>query len=185
MQNLEFLNTLHDVKQHIPNAEIDLKYATTGNFVGQVVYDFKTCYLLGVVIEKLILVQAELAQHNLGLKIWDGYRPQAAQELFWQLKPDEDYVVHPNKGSRHTRGVAVDVTLIDLTTKIELEMPSGFDDFSECAHINYTDAAKAAITNRDLLIFTMAKYGFLVWKNEWWHFDLNGWEDYPLLDFVP
>ncbi len=185
MENKQQLNTLQDVKKSIPSIEIDLRYATSNNFVHQQVYDFKICYLLVEVIEKLKLVQQDLASLGLGLKIWDGYRPMYAQEKFWKLMPDENYVAHPKKGSRHTRGTAVDVTLINVVTKEELAMPSGFDDFSERAHANYTKASMQALANRDLLINAMEKHGFTVWHHEWWHFDLINWQNYPVLDFIP
>lgn len=178
-------HNLIEVKKIIPTIEIDLKYATDNNFVNQKVYDFNKCYLLEEVITKLKLVQDNLSTLGLGLKIWDGYRPMYAQEKFWDIMPDENYVAHPKTGSRHTRGTAVDVTLIDLKSKQELEMPSGYDDFSEKAHTNYTDATKSTIKNRDLLIKTMEKYGFIVWKNEWWHFDIIGWQSYPVINFIP
>lgn len=174
--------SLIDVKSKIPDIEVDLKYASTDNFVNQKIYNFDVCYLLDIVVEKLELIQQELATLNLGLKIWDGYRPISAQEKLWQILPDENYVAHPQKGGRHTRGTAVDVTLMNLSTKEELEMPSEFDDFSERASINYTNATPAAIKNRTLLINTMEKHGFIVWINEWWHYDLCGWQDFPVID---
>lgn len=83
---------------------------------------------------------------------------------------------------RHTRGTAVDLTLINLSTGVELEMPSDFDDFSERAHLNYTGGLPVALQNRDLLVRTMAKHGLIAWRNEWWHFDLVDWEKYPVID---
>ncbi len=181
-QNMSYLV---NVKSVIPSIEIELKYATHTNFVGQRVYNFNTCYLLDEVAERLKEIQKKLNVQALGLKIWDGYRPMYAQEEFWRLMPDERYVAHPKKGSRHTRGTAVDLTVIDFLTKKELEMPSQFDDFSEAAHIEYYGASKTAIQNRELLIHIMQEHGFEVWHNEWWHFDLNNWQNYPVLDFLP
>lgn len=182
MNHKKIKHTLIDVKSKIPDIEIDLKYASDDNFVHQKIYKFDKCYLLDIAVEKLMFVQKELATVNLGLKVWDGYRPICAQEKLWQILPDENFVAHPQKGGRHTRGTAVDVTLIDLSTKEELEMPSKFDDFSERACINYTNATPTAINNRSLLINTMEKHGFIVWKNEWWHYDLCDWQEFPIID---
>jgi zinc D-Ala-D-Ala dipeptidase len=182
MSHKKTSHSLIDVKSKIPDIEVDLKYASMENFTHEKIYNFEICYLLDVVVEKLGLIQQELATLNLGLKIWDGYRPIYAQKKLWQILPDENYVAHPQKGGRHTRGTAVDVTLINLSTKDELEMPSGFDDFSEKACINYMEASPNAIKNRTLLINIMQKHGFIVWINEWWHFDLCGWQDFPLID---
>ena len=115
---------------------------------------------------------------GLRLKIWDGYRPVAAQWKFWKLVPDEGYVSDPRKGGRHTRGTAVDLTLITKEGH-ELLMPSVFDDFSEKAHRNFMDAPKEAIQNRELLQKVMEKHGFVGLPTEWWHFDMIGWKNYP------
>ena len=122
-----FFNTMYpgilvNVKKIIPSVEIDLKYATTDNFVGKRIYNYNICYLLSKVAEALKLVQAELELQGLGIKIFDGYRTMQAQRKFWEVCPDERYVSNPDKEmGRHTRGTAVDLTLIDLKTKNELE----------------------------------------------------------------
>lgn len=126
---------------------------------------------------KIAVVQEELESIGLGLKIWDGFRPMAVQWKFWELVPDERYVSDPRKGGRHTRGTAVDVTLITKEGQ-ELIMPSSFDDFSEKAHRNYQGASVEAIQNRELLEKVMEKHGFVGIPSEWWHFDFVGWEDY-------
>jgi D-alanyl-D-alanine dipeptidase len=169
---------LLDIQSVIPQVQVDLKYATTDNFTGQIVYDFGQCLLIEEVAEALTHVQAELEAMGLGLKIWDGFRPVAAQWKFWELVPDERYVSDPRKGGRHTRGTAVDLTLI-TTDGTELPMPSLFDDFSEKAHRNYVDASDEEIHNRELLQAVMEKHGFVGLPTEWWHFDLIGWENYP------
>jgi D-alanyl-D-alanine dipeptidase len=129
-------------------------------------------------------VQEELGVMGLGLKIWDGFRPVAAQWKFWELVPDERYVSDPRKGGRHTRGTAVDLTLITKDGQ-ELSMPSAFDDFSEKAHRDYAGATKEEIKNRELLQKIMEKHGFIGLPTEWWHFDLAGWESHPPLDTTP
>lgn len=172
---------LLDIQSEIPNIKVELRYATENNFTGRIVYNFRTCLLRQGVIDKLRNVQTELETMGLGLKIWDGFRPIEAQWKFWELVPDERYIADPRKGGRHTRGTAVDLTLIDQEGQ-ELPMPSDFDDFSEKAHVNYTGAAPEEIANRELLKTVMEKHGFEGIATEWWHFDLLGWEKYPPLD---
>jgi D-alanyl-D-alanine dipeptidase len=175
---------LVDIQSFIPHIQVDLKYATTDNFTGQIVYDFNCCLLLKEAALQLRDVQAELESVGLGLKIWDGFRPVAAQWKFWELVPDERYVSDPRKGGRHTRGTAVDLTLITREGE-ELLMPSGFDDFSEKAHQNYMGTSEEAISNRELLREIMERHGFVGLPTEWWHFDLIGWQNYPPIDFSP
>ena len=163
-----------------PNIQIDLKYATPDNFTGQVVYDFAHCLLLESVARALDDVQRELELLGLGLKIWDGYRPIAAQWKFWEICPDPRYVSDPRKGGRHTRGTAVDLTLVDAEGH-ELLMPTAFDDFTEKAHRNYTGTSEEALRNRTLLQTVMERHGFTGLATEWWHFDFKGWENCPVI----
>lgn len=163
---------------------MDLKYATTDNFTGHIVYHFECCLLLKEAALQLRDVQAELEAVGLGLKIWDGFRPVAAQWKFWELMPDERYVSDPRKGGRHTRGTAVDVTLITKDGQ-ELLMPSEFDDFSEKAHHDYMEVSDEAIANREFLREIMERHGFIGLPTEWWHFDLAGWQDHPPVDITP
>ncbi len=183
--SLNLMSELVDIHDIAPTIKIDLKYATSENFTGQVVYSFHRCYLIKEAAEKLKNVQEELETHRLGLKIWDGFRPFSAQWKFWELVPDERYVSNPMKGGRHTRGTAVDLTLIDQNGN-ELPMPSLFDDFSERAHRDYLSATTEEIKNREFLQTIMEKHGFIGLPTEWWHFDLNGWQNYaPLEAFEP
>lgn len=175
---------LVDVQSIAKNIQIELKYATTDNFTGQVVYDFQRCFLVKEAALRLGTIQTELESLGLGLKIWDGFRPIAAQWKFWELVPDERYVSDPRKGGRHTRGTAVDVTLITSDGQ-ELPMPSAFDDFSEKAHRTYMLSSDEEIRNRELLQEVMERHGFIGLPTEWWHFDLKGWESYPPIDFTP
>ncbi len=172
---------LVDLQSFVPNIQIDLKYATTDNFTGQIVYSFQCCLLLKEAALRLRDVQAELETVGLGLKVWDGFRPLAAQWKFWELVPDERYVSDPRKGGRHTRGTAVDLTLITNEGK-ELVMPSEFDDFSEKAHQDYMGVSDEAIRNRTFLREVMERHGFIGLPTEWWHFDLVGWENYQPIE---
>lgn len=175
---------LIDVQSLIPRIFVDLKYATPDNFTGTRVYEFHRCFLLKEAALKLAEVQAELESMGLGLKIWDGFRPIETQWKFWELVSDERYVADPRKGGRHTRGTAVDVTLVTKEGR-ELFMPSAFDDFSEKASRDYQEASEEAIRNRELLQEVMEKHGFVGYANEWWHFDFIGWENYPPIDWTP
>lgn len=174
---------LVDLESYIPGIVIDLKYATEDNFTGQVVYDFDCCLLHEAAALQLAEVQAELQTVGLGLKVWDGFRPMAAQWKFWELVPDPRYVSDPAKGGRHTRGTAVDLTLIDEEGR-ELAMPSEFDDFSEKAHQDYLGGTEEEASNRDFLRVVMERHGFTGLRTEWWHFDLVGWEEYPPLELM-
>jgi D-alanyl-D-alanine dipeptidase len=173
---------LVNITSVIPNIKVDLKYATADNFTGAIVYEFQECFLHEDAAIKLAEVQAELESMGLGLKIWDGYRPIAAQWRFWELVPDPRYVSDPRKGGRHTRGTAVDLTIVTIDGQ-ELVMPTGFDDFTEKANRDYQGASEEATHNRNLLRHIMEKHGFKAGTSEWWHFDLEGWKNYPPIDY--
>ncbi len=130
---------------------------------------------------KLDAVQKKLEGMNLGLKVWDCYRPLAVQQTLWTILPDERYVANPRKGSRHNRAASVDVTLVDSEGK-ELQMPTGFDDFGPRAHHHYQDLPDRAIRNRDLLKGMMEKAGFIPLSDEWWHYDDEKWVQYDIMD---
>ncbi|HEY4255167.1 MAG TPA: D-alanyl-D-alanine dipeptidase [Chlamydiales bacterium] len=164
-----------------PKILVDLRYATTNNFTGKKVYDFEQCFLLKQVAANLNEVQKELELVGLGIKIWDGYRPLSAQWKFWEIMPDERYVSDPRKGGRHTRGTAVDLTLVD-SRGLELLMPTLFDDFSEKAHRDHEDLPPEAMDHRDFLREVMEAHGFSGIETEWWHYDLVGWEQFPLIE---
>ena len=158
------------VRDYIPDLVTELKYATAGNFAGVVLYDFTEVYLRYSTVLKLMDVQADLRQQGLRLKIWDGYRPLEAQEKLWYAKPDPNYVSNPWSGTNsHSRGNTVDVTLVDKDGK-ELEMPSGFDEFSSFGDRDYSDCTDTAAANAALLQEIMEAHGFEGLQSEWWHF---------------
>lgn len=158
------------VSDYIPNIVIDLKYATTDNFTGQVIYDSDEAYLRYGTVKKLIQVQVELEKLGLSLKLWDGYRPPAAQYKLWDICPDANYVSDPNKGfSSHSRGNTVDVTLVDLNG-LDVDMPTGFDDFTKRADRDYSDCSRNQRENALLLEELMTRYGFKPYAKEWWHY---------------
>lgn len=158
------------VTDYLPDIFVDLKYAGTDNFTGQAVYDFDGVYLRYGTVKKLLAVQTDLRELGLGLKIWDGFRPVSAQHKLWEICPDTRYVANPNAGfSSHSRGNTVDVTLVDSEGR-EVEMPTGFDDFTKKADRDYSDCSRAAADNALILEVLMEKHGFSGYKNEWWHF---------------
>jgi D-alanyl-D-alanine dipeptidase len=160
----------------------EVRYATHNNFTGEALYPLPRLFLHQDTARALERVQRDLRKRGLGLKIWDAYRPLQVQQKMWNLIRDERYVSNPakNKG-RHTRGTAVDVTLVDHLGR-ELPMPSDFDDFTDRAHRNYGGGSQAQRRNRKLLEDVMSKHGFIGYPTEWWHFDLKNWEKYPPLD---
>lgn len=172
---------LVNVLDYIPNVVLDIRYATENNFTKKVVYPNANCFLERVVAQALAEVQKELKPLGLRLKIWDGYRPLSVQKIFWNIMPDARYVASPEKGSRHNRGCAVDLTLVDSQGN-ELPMGSEFDDFSERAHRSFTGLTHVEAANRVLLETVMVKYGFASNPWEWWHYDFKGWEKYPIQD---
>jgi len=165
-----------------PSILVDIKYATDDNFVGQAVYDMPEAFARKPVVDALVDIQNELSDQNLGLKVFDAYRPYAVTVKFYEIIKDTMWVAAPWHGSRHNRGCAVDLTLVDLNTGEELAMPTGFDDTDEKAHVDFMELPEEIIKNRELLITTMKKHGFTVYPYEWWHYDFEGWENYELLD---
>lgn len=158
------------MSDYIPDLTVELKYATTDNFTDTVIYDFTDAYLRYGTVKKLIEVQAALAEYDLYLKVWDAYRPVSAQYTLWEVYPDSTYVANPNTGvSSHSRGSAVDVTLVDARG-IEVEMPTGFDDFSTLADRDYSDCTDDAAANAQLLQDVMEDAGMTGYWGEWWHF---------------
>lgn len=172
---------LVDIRSVNPRIRLDIRYATTDNFTKTKVYDEARCFLRPDVARRLSRAQTELEAQGLGLKVYDCYRPLSVQRKFWALVPDERYVADPAKGSRHNRGAAVDLTLVDAAGR-ELPMPTGYDDFTPKASPDATDLPADVIRNREILKRAMLRQGFTPFPTEWWHFDAPGWEKYPVLD---
>jgi len=167
----------------LPNPPIEeIRYATEYNFISAQLYPFPAAFLQKDAAAALQKVQVYLTNRGLGLKVWDAYRPLSVQQKMWDLIRDERYVSDPAKNrGRHTRGTAVDVTLVDKRGS-ELPMPTDFDDFSERAYSDWTGASAAQKENRALLQEAMTQSGFEIYPYEWWHFDFHGWQSYPPLD---
>jgi D-alanyl-D-alanine dipeptidase len=116
------------------------------------------------------------------VKIFDAYRPYSITEKMWEKVKDDRYAADPSKGSGHNRGAAVDLTLIDLKTKKELPMGTGFDNFTDTAHSDFAQLPESILSNRNLLKSVMEKYGFKQLSTEWWHFYLPNSSTFELLD---
>ena len=161
---------------------IDIRYATEDNFMKRPLYPVAKAFLRAPAATALQAVQRELALSGLGIKVFDAYRPYRVTEAMWEPIRNPDYVADPAKGSRHNRGAAVDLTLIDLATGAELPMPTGYDDFTERAAHAFSDLPADAMRNRALLRDVMVKHGFQPLPSEWWHYDFSGWERFELMD---
>lgn len=166
--------------------KLDIRYATGNNFVGRAVYPEARAFLQKPAAKALQRVHKKLKKQGLGLVIFDGYRPWAITKLFWEVTSDDKrkFVADPAKGSKHNRGCAVDLSIYDLKTGELVEMPSGYDEFTERASPNYTGGTEKERANRDLLRGLMEDEGFTVNPNEWWHFDYKNWEDYAIYDIA-
>lgn len=173
---------LVEIKKLIPNIKLDIRYATKNNFAKKAVYKQARAFARLPVVEALQKVQNELNKSGVGLKIYDGYRPYSVTVTFYELASDKNFVANPKDGSRHNRGCAIDLTLIDLKTGRELEMPTPYDSFAPEAAADFNKLPEQVIKNRELLIKTMEKNGFKVLSNEWWHFDFNGWKNFEVMD---
>lgn len=173
---------LVDLERYVPGIVLDIRYATTNNFTGEQIYDLAKAYARRPVAEALRKAQAELRTRGLGIKVFDGYRPYRATVKFYEVYRDTTYVASPYRGSRHNRGCAIDMTLVDLKTGKELKMPTGYDAFTKKAWPSTPVADPEIANNRKLIIEVMEKYGFRVNSSEWWHFDFRGWKNFEVLD---
>ena len=165
---------------------LDIRYATTNNFMGRPMYRQARAFLQRPAAEALVRAHQGLKSKGFGILIFDGYRPWSVTKAFWDAATPEqrgiEFVANPQKGSKHNRGCAADISLYDLKTGREVEMPSGYDEFTERAYPNYSGGSAEARARRDLLRQTMEARGFTVYPAEWWHFDYKDWPQYPILN---
>jgi D-alanyl-D-alanine dipeptidase len=173
-----------ELKELIPGIVYDLRYATKNNFMRRLMYPAGTSstFLRLPAAIALQKVQQELNAKSLGLKIYDAYRPYSVIVKFWELVKDERYVANPSRGSGHNRGVAVDLTIINIKTGKELDMGTGFDNFSDTAHHTFKKLSVDVLTNRELLRTTMERSGFRTYTEEWWHYSWPESGKYEILD---
>jgi zinc D-Ala-D-Ala dipeptidase len=162
--------------------KLDVRYAGSDNFLRAPIYPEARVFLQRPAAEAVVRAHRALQAQGYGLLLFDGYRPWYVTRLFWDATPPElrDFVADPAVGSRHNRGCAIDLTLYDLRTGREVQMPSGYDEFSERAHPDYAGGTPQQRAARDLLRTTMEAEGFTVNDHEWWHYDCRDWQQYRI-----
>jgi zinc D-Ala-D-Ala dipeptidase len=167
-----------------PTLKLDIRYATTNNFMQRPMYAQARAFLQRPAAEGVVRAHRKLREKGYGLLIFDGYRPWSVTKAFWDAASvDEkkvEFVANPKNGSRHNRGCAVDLSLFDLKTGREIVMPSAYDEFTERAYPSYTGGTAESRAARDLLRATLEAEGFTVYKAEWWHFDYKDWREYRI-----
>ncbi len=166
------------------NSEIifDLRYTTKNNFTHTILYETKECLIHKVAYEHLCLAQNIAKKLGYKLKIFDAYRPVFVQKKLWDALPDPNFIAPPNKGSPHSRGVAVDLTLVDQKGK-ELNMGTEFDEFTRLSYHGCVDISKKSYENRLLLLGIMTDSGWDFFRNEWWHYQLFNSKKYPIINY--
>lgn len=179
-------NEMVDVRNIIPDIFMELIYATPDNFTHTPLYPpASTTFLRKPAALALQKIQEDLKKRRLALKIWDAYRPYSATLKMWELVHDERYVANPSKGSGHNKGIAVDLTIVSLNTGRELNMGTGFDNFTDSAHHDFKKLSDEVIANRSLLREIMTSNGFTPLETEWWHYFYgNGQFDILNLSFA-
>ncbi len=167
-----------------PTLQLDVRYARSDNFVGYPVYDEARVFLQRPAAEALIRVHQALKPQGYGLVIFDGYRPWDVTKLFWDVTSgyQRHFVANPERGSRHNRGCAVDLSLFEVATGLPVPMPSDFDEMTERSHSHYLGGTALERGHRSLLQQTMVAAGFTLFDPEWWHFDYQDWSLYPILN---
>ncbi|NJD19222.1 MAG: hypothetical protein FIA95_08090 [Gemmatimonadetes bacterium] len=165
-----------------PTIRLDVRYAATDNFMGEVFYSQARAFLQRPAAAALVRAHRWLGERGYGLLVHDGYRPWYVTKMFWDATPPQlrEFVADPARGSRHNRGCAVDLTLFDLATGQAVEMPSGYDEFSPRAYADYPGGTSRRRWHRALLRQAMEAQGFTANASEWWHFDYKDWRRYRL-----
>jgi len=169
-----------------PTIHLDIRYATTNNFMHRPMYRSARAFLQRPAAEALVRAHHALKQKGYGIVVFDGYRPWSVTKAFWDAASEAErkieFVANPQKGSRHNRGCAADISLYELASGQEVSMPSGYDEFSERAYPAYAGGTAEARALRDLLRSAMEAEGFAVYPAEWWHFDYKDWREYPIMN---
>ena len=173
-----------NIKTLSPEILLDMKYATADNFLGQVVYDCAECYLRKATAQALVAAQKDFVVRGYSLKLFDCYRPLSVQKKMWKILPGTHYVANPAKGSKHNRGAAVDLTLVEIATGKEVDMGTPFDTFSPKAHHSYTDLPKEVLVHRQLLKEVLGKHNFKPIFSEWWHYEYRPEMTSPVEDLA-
>ncbi|XDD46198.1 M15 family metallopeptidase [Leptospira sp. WS39.C2] len=176
--NKELIN----LEKKIPAIVLDIKYATEDNFTGKKIYNKAKAYARKPVAEALGKAQNEFLKLGYSIQIYDAYRPYRATVTFYEIVKDTRYVASPKTGSRHNKGCAIDLTLVDTKTKRELKMPTKYDSFEKAAWAEAPVSDPIVKKNREILIQVLSQYGFRVNKTEWWHFDFLDCVGFEVLD---
>lgn len=173
---------LVDITGYSKTIKLDIRYATKDNFLDTPVYSSARAFMQRPAAEALGRIAALLKEKGYGLLVHDAYRPWYVTKIFWDATPAEgkDFVADPSKGSRHNRGAAIDLTLYDLATGEPIEMVGVYDEMTERSYPHYPGGTTLQRWHRDLLRAAMEAEGFKVYRTEWWHFDFDGWENYPI-----
>jgi len=173
---------LVDLTSVDPSIKLDIRYASSNNFIGFPLYERAAAYLQRPAAEALGRVERSLAAKGYGLLIHDGYRPWFVTKMFWDATPESAhvFVADPSQGSRHNRGCAVDLTLYDLKSGKAVEMTGRYDEMSPRSYADYLGGTSRQRWLRELLRSEMEAQGFAVYAEEWWHFDYKDWNDYAI-----
>lgn len=165
-----------------PSVKLDIRYASSNNFMGRPFYQQARAFLQRPAAEALVRANQRLEKEGYGILVHDGYRPWSVTKAFWDATPagKKDFVADPAKGSRHNRGCAADITLYDRRTGLAVEMPSDYDEMTDRAYPDYTGGTAAQRKLRGLLRTAMEAEGYMVYEYEWWHFDYKDWRHYRI-----
>lgn len=173
---------LVELRKLDPTIRLEIRYATTNNFLGTKFYSQARAFMQRPAAEALVRVSRKLRAQGYGLLIHDAYRPWYVTKVFWAATPEDKhiFVADPAKGSRHNRGCAVDLTLYDLKTGKAVEMVSTYDETTDRAHADYPGGTSLQRWHRKLLRDAMEAEAFAVYPPEWWHFDYKDWQKYRI-----
>ena len=175
---------LVELKRLDSTIRLDVRYATSNNFLGRPVYKQARAFLQRPAAQALVRANRALRLKGYGLVIFDGYRPWSVTKLFWDATADDKkiFVADPSQGSRHNRGCAVDLSMFDLKSGKLVTMPGEYDEMTERSHINYSGGSEESRRLRDMLRAAMEAEGFAIYEPEWWHYDYKDWKKYPVLN---
>ena len=167
-----------------PTLKLDIRYATGENFLGRPVYREARAFLQRPAAQALVRASHRLRERGFGLVVFDGYRPWSVTKMFWDATPKDkkQFVADPREGSKHNRGCAVDLSLVDLSTGREVAMPSEYDEMSERSYVQYPGGTEESRRLRDRLREAMEAEGFEPYEPEWWHYNYREWREYPILN---
>ena len=173
--------SLVEITEKSHNVKLELLYAKDSNFTGKIIYKNPLCFLHSSAIPLLDKAIFLAEQQGYTFKIFDAFRPKSAAQLLWDFCPNPIYVADPKNGSHHTRGVAIDLTLVDKATGQDVDMGTPFDDFSEKSH-HSTVITPEISKNRYLLLGIMLTAGWDFYNSEWWHYQMFSPRNFPLID---